>query len=130
MILVIDDDRDFITSIRAILEAEGYEVVTASSGKEGLARLSISTPELVICDVMMESSTEGYAVSGAVHMRELLGERHVPFLMVSSIENSPDELFPRSEEVGAIRPDYYLTKPLDIPRFIQVVRKLVPRVAV
>lgn len=130
MILVIDDDRDFIETVKALLEAEGYEVATATSGKEGLALLATTTPELVVCDVMMENAMEGYAVSGEVRLREMWGQAHVPFLMVSSIESSPDELFPRSEEIGVIRPDYYLTKPLDISLFLEIVRKLVPHVSV
>jgi hypothetical protein len=39
-------------------------------------------------------------------------------------------LFPRSEELVVIRPDYYLTKPLDIPRFLDIVRKTVRSTAV
>jgi hypothetical protein len=40
--------------------------------------------------------------------------------MVSSIEQCPDELFPMSPEVEMIRPDIYLAKPLDIPKFFEV----------
>ena len=126
-ILVIDDDLDFIAAVQTLLENEGYKVLTAKSGREGLALIATDEPDLVICDVMMESSTEGYAVSGAVKFRELAGAAELPFIMVSSIESSPDELFPRSEEVAAIRPDFYLTKPLDIPRFLEVVKKAVSR---
>ncbi len=126
MILVIDDDRDFLASVQALLESEGFDVVTASSGKEGLAKIE-AQPELIVSDVMMETATEGYAVSGAVKMHEMLGEGRIPLIMVSSIETSPDELFPRSEELGVIRPDYYLTKPLDIARFLEIVRKTVRR---
>jgi hypothetical protein len=61
-------------------------------------------------------------------MGEMLGDARTPLIMVSSIDATPDELFPRSEELGVIRPDFYLTKPLDIPRFLEIVRRLVPRV--
>ena len=126
-VLVIDDDQDFVASVRAVLEAEGYAVASASSGREGVALISAADPDVVICDVMMETTTEGYAVSGAVKMREMTGGDAVPFIMVSSIQSSPDELFGRSEELGAIRPDAYLTKPLDIARFLEVVKKAVSR---
>lgn len=126
-ILVIDDDQDFVAAVQTLLENEGYELITAASGREGLALISSAEPDLVICDVMMESSTEGYAVSGAIKFRELAGAGELPFIMVSSIESSPDELFPRSEELGAIRPDFYLTKPLDIPRFLEVVKQAIAR---
>lgn len=130
MILVIDDDRDFLTTVKAILENEGYDVVTASSGKEGRARFEQAHPQLVISDVMMETATEGYAVSSTVKMPELLGADHTPLIMVSSVEATPDQLFPRMADVGVIRPDYYLTKPLDIPRFLEIVRRVAPRTAV
>ena len=45
--------------------------------------------------------------------------------MVSSIQESPDDRFPRAPEVDMIRPDRYLTKPLDIPKFLEIVRKVV-----
>ena len=128
MILVIDDDRDFLASVEALLKSEGYDVVTAASGREGRARIETAEPELIISDVMMETATEGYAVSGAVKMHEMLGDGRIPLIMVSSIESSPDDLFPRSEELGVIRPDYYLTKPLDIPRFLEIVKKIAHRV--
>ncbi len=127
-VLVIDDDDDFRASVQALLELDGYEVRTASSGAEGLRQLKEAAPDLVILDVMMESATEGYAVNQAIKWGAESG-RELPIIMISSIEASPDELFPRSEEVGAIRPDFYLTKPLDIPRFRQVVRSAVSRVA-
>jgi len=122
-VLVIDDDRDFAAAVQSLLTNEGYDVVLAGSGREGLKLVAEASPDLVICDVMMESSTEGYAVSGALKF----GGGELPFIMVSSIESSPDELFARSEEVGAIRPDFYLTKPLDIPRFLEIVKKAVAR---
>lgn len=128
MILVIDDDRDFLASVEALLKSEGYDVVTAASGKEGLAKIATAEPELIISDVMMETATEGYAVSGAVKMHEMMGDGRIPLIMVSSIESSPDDLFPRSEELGVIRPDYYLTKPLDIPRFLEIVKKIAHRI--
>ena len=121
-ILLIDDDADFSASVRAVLEAEGYEVLTAGSGREGLQKIA-AKPDLVVCDVMMESMVEGYAVTLELKFKD------VPVIMVSSIEGSPDELFPRSEEVGAIRPDAYLTKPLDIAHFLATVRRVLgPRV--
>ncbi len=125
-VLIIDDDSDFLTSVQALLEGEGYEVLAAKSGRQGIDLINSADPDLVVCDVMMETPTEGYAVSGAVKFNQMAGNG-VPFIMVSSIEQNPDELFPRSEELGAIRPDAYLTKPLDIPVFLETVSRVVRR---
>ena len=124
-ILLIDDDEDFTASIRSLLEAEGYAVVTAASGKEGLRKLGQVDPDVVLLDIMMESTTEGYAVSGAIKA----AERPIPIVMLSSVQNAPGELFARSEELELIRPDAYFTKPVDVPRFLETLRALLaPRV--
>ncbi len=119
-VLLIDDDEDFTASIRSLLEAEGYAVVTAGSGKEGLRRLRESKPDVVLLDIMMESTTEGYAVSGAIKA----AERPVPIVMLSSVELAPTELFARSEELELVRPDAYFTKPVDVPKFLETLRAL------
>jgi hypothetical protein len=50
-------------------------------------------------------------------------------IMVSSIEASPDERFPWAGEVDMIRPDWYMTKPLEISRFLEVVNRAAARKA-
>ncbi|MDH3290171.1 MAG: response regulator [Gemmatimonadota bacterium] len=127
-VLVIDDDADFQMSVGSLLEVEGYDVVAAASGREGLRKLLEVRPDVVLLDVMMESTTEGYGVSERIkYGEEYAAVRDVPVLMVSSIQESPDERFPRSPEVEMIRPDRYLTKPLDIPRFLEILAKAARR---
>lgn len=124
-VLVIDDDADFAASVRSVLEAEGYTVLEAPSGREGLERLS-ERPDVVVLDIMMETSTEGYGVSEAIQLSDEYGRyQDIPIIMVSSIRESPDELFPRAPEVDMIRPRRYLTKPLDVPAFLEAVRDMV-----
>jgi CheY-like chemotaxis protein len=123
-ILMIDDDEDFTAAVRAVLEGEGYTVVAADSGRSGLRKLKDCAPDLVILDVMMESSTEGYGVSEAIKLSgDYEAFQDTPVIMVSSIQESPDDLFPRAPETDMIRPAYYLTKPLDFPKFLEVVRE-------
>ena len=126
-VLVIDDDADFRAIVTTLLEGEGYEVAAAVTGREGLERLIEVHPDLVIVDVMMESAAEGYAVNQAIRYQPRFGElQDVPIVMISSIQESPDEIYARASEVGMIHPDRYLTKPLDVPRFLQTVRQLAP----
>ena len=126
-VLVIDDDADFRTAVATLLETEGYEVAEATTGHEGLERLADVRPDLVIVDVMMESAAEGYGVNQAIRYQpQFASLQDVPIVMISSIQESPDEIYARASEVGMIHPDRYLTKPLDVPRFLQTVRQLVP----
>lgn len=120
-ILLIDDDDDFRASVKATLEASGYEVVEAASGALGLQRLREHAPDLVILDVMLESLEEGYRVNEAIRFQdEYAAYRHVPIIMVSSIQETP------AERIGAIGdelsgPDAYMTKPLDVAKFLKLV---------
>ncbi len=124
-VLVIDDDQDFRASLRPVLEQEGYAVLEAETGDQGLRKLLEHRPHVLIVDIMMESSTEGYGLTQAIRWQEAYQEfRRVPIIMVSSIEETPDERFFMAAEVDMIRPDQYLTKPLDIPRFLEVLKRL------
>lgn len=124
-VLLIDDDIDYRESVRSLLEAEGYDVIEAGSGKEGLMRLVEHRPDAIVLDVMMESTEEGYGVAEAIKFEERFAEfRSVPVLMVSSIQETPEERFPMAPEVGMIAPDRYLRKPLDIDLFLETLRRL------
>jgi len=123
-VLIIDDDQDFRASVRSLLESQGYEVFEADSGKAGLRRLPQCRPDLILVDVMMESDAEGYGITQSIKYRDdFAAFRHVPVFMISSIEESPDERFPMAAEAEMIRPDRYLTKPLNIPVFLDLLGK-------
>ena len=127
-VLVIDDDEDFRASLRVPLEAQGYEVLEAESGDQGLRMLVEHRPNVAVVDIMMTSASEGYGVTQAIRWQDAYREfRSIPIIMVSSIEESPDERFAMAPEVDLIRPDTYLTKPLDIPRFLEVVKQAAAR---
>jgi CheY-like chemotaxis protein len=122
-VLLIDDDPDFRAAVRAPLEAHGYTVLEAESGDQGLRMLREQQPDAVLVDIMMESASEGYGVTQAIRWQEAYRDfRDLPIIMVSSIEETPDERFAMAGEVEMIRPDIYLTKPLDIPRLLEVLK--------
>jgi CheY-like chemotaxis protein len=74
---------------------------------------------------MMEDAFAGYGLNQAVKFGDKQGVAgNVPILMVSSIAQPPQEAFPAAAETAMITPDDYLTKPLDIPEFLEHVRRL------
>ncbi len=90
-ILIVDDDSSIVEAMKIILESKDYEVVTASSGAEGLERVADSRPDLIILDVMMSSMTDGFQVS-----RKLKTDpetAHIPILMVTAIHSEMDKEF-------------------------------------
>ena len=83
-ILLVDDDIDVITLLKAILTKEGYEVISAVNKKEGLEKLRNERPDLAILDVMMTTHYEGFEMA-----QEILNNpefKDIPFLIQSSID--------------------------------------------
>jgi CheY-like chemotaxis protein len=124
-ILIIDDDEDYVASITALLEAYGYAVSSAGNGRDGLVKARAEQPDLIILDVMMENDTAGYEVNETVKFAPgFESVRHIPILMVSSIPIDPATRFATAGEVDMVTPNAYLTKPVDIPRFLEEVAAL------
>ncbi|MFZ1984167.1 MAG: response regulator, partial [Desulfatitalea sp.] len=81
-ILIIDDDRDLVNSMRIVLESKQYQVRTAHNGKEGYRKIEEQVPDLIILDVMMATDTEGFDL--AYKLRNQDRYREVPILMLTS----------------------------------------------
>lgn len=125
-VLLIDDDSDFRIAVRALLESRGYEVLEAASGHEGLAMTLQHRPDVILLDIMMETTVEGYGLTHTLkHTDEYAQFRNTPVIMISSIDESPDERFPMSPEAEMIRPDWYLTKPLDDSALFDVIERAI-----
>ena len=80
-IMVIDDDQAICVSVKAILEASGYEVFTALSGKEGLELFHQVRPDVVLCDMMMEDIDAGAKVAGVIKKEQ----PELPVFLLSTI---------------------------------------------
>ncbi|MGQ9585699.1 MAG: response regulator [Anaerolineae bacterium] len=120
LVLVVDDDPDFVETTRWVLEREGHQVDSAADGREALERMRRRTPDVVVLDVMMRGVLDGVSVSEAMQRDEKLME--VPVVMVSSIPDSPyAEMFPTDR---SLHMDAFLTKPVSPERLAGEVQKL------
>ncbi len=81
VVLCIDDDADFLDSLRIILEAEGYTMKAAQSAEEGLKRYKEAKPDIILVDLMMEEIDAG---TNFVKEVKALGEAP-PIYMLSSV---------------------------------------------
>ena len=82
-ILLVDDDVDFVDATTLVLENNGYQVVSALSGPDGLAKAKSEQPDLILLDVMMARTTEGFEV-----LNELRAEpktSKIPVMMLTAI---------------------------------------------
>jgi len=93
-ILLVDDDRDIRDSLRIILEKAGYGIRAAANGKEALAELKKSKPDLMILDVMMSTDTEGFDL--AYELKNKPEFENLPIIILTSFlekvrEDGPDK---------------------------------------
>ncbi len=119
-ILVIDDDPDFLDYVQIILSANNYKILTALNAKEGLAMVRTERPDLVIVDVMMSYTLDGWTVSREMRSDPELAD--VPVMMVSAVVSDQDEeLFPPDRDMLI---DDFVRKPLDPSELLRCVREL------
>jgi len=81
VILLVDDDPDILESLRIVLEANDYVVVTASSGQEGLKVYREQAPDMLIVDLMMEEIDSG---TSFVKELQAMGNRAPVYLLSSA----------------------------------------------
>jgi len=104
-ILIVDDNATNVKILQARLASEGYEVVSAADGEEGLSAARQLTPDLILLDVMMPN------VGGVEVCKRLRADPDFPFtpiIMVTAMADLKDVI--AGLEAGA---DEYLTKPVD-----------------
>jgi two-component system KDP operon response regulator KdpE len=116
-ILVIDDDPAFVRLVEQVLTQKGYEVLSASSGGEGLRLLFVHRPDLVLLDVVMPGM-DGWQTCSRI--RDI---SDVPIIMLTAHEKTEEDIV-RALDYGA---DDYLIKPVRSRELVARVRAVVRR---
>ena len=114
-ILLVDDDREIVESMRIALDASGFEIIVARDGNQGLAMAEREDPDLVILDMMMPKR------SGFLVLEKLRRTRPVPLrvIMITANEGSRHKAY--AETLGV---DDYIRKPFAMDRLLESVARL------
>lgn len=110
-VLMIDDDANARKLAKLLLEREGYEVVTASNGEEGLILAKVMQPDVILLDVMMPKMN-GYQT--LKRLREDQDIEQIPVIMVSAKGTEQD--IATSFRLGAI---FHIEKPYETKDLLQ-----------
>jgi DNA-binding response OmpR family regulator len=128
-ILIVEDTPDMALALRMPLEATGYEVFHALSGQECLELVKQVKPDLIILDVMMETTTAGFQVSLELRSPDPQSEyaeyRHVPILMLTAIHTTTSLRFGPDEAYLPV--DDFVEKPIDPDVLLEKVQALIWR---
>jgi two-component system KDP operon response regulator KdpE len=117
-VLAVDDEPHILRALETILAGAGYEVDTAATGKDALARAALRPPDAIILDLVLPDQ------SGVDVCRELRTWTQAPILVISIVGDEEDKV--QALDSGA---DDYVTKPFSVDELLARLRAALRRVA-
>lgn len=105
-VLYIEDNHDNMILVKRVLEIEGYEVIQAGTGKEGLAKALANTPDIIITDINLPD-IDGYEVTDTLKKNKIT--RHIPIVAMTANVMKKDR-----ENVFQAGCDGFISKPIDV----------------
>lgn len=119
-ILVVDDENDYHKLLKIILKPEGYSVISAYDGQEGIEKIYKEKPDLVILDINMPKMS-GWEVCNEIRKDQQLA--YIPILMLTVRSKQEEQI--RGLQIGS---DDYMTKPFNPDRLVTRVNAIIRRV--
>lgn len=120
LIAVIDDDPDIREASTLVLNAKGYEVISASNPKDGYDAVKKNNPDLIILDVMMDEPDDGFFLAQKFRRENV----KTPIIMYTSVSKTIGMDFGKSDMVPV---DDFVEKPITPELLIQKVEALLKK---
>ncbi len=120
-ILLVDDDYDFVSSVKIVLENAGYDIVTAHTRLKGLELFEQEKPDLAILDVMMDEPDDGFSLAQDLKRKY----KNVSILMLSSIGQVTGMSFGKDNEMVPV--DDFVEKPIMPNKLLEKVKQLLEK---
>lgn len=125
-ILVVDDDPEIREAISLILEANGYNVVTAQDGIDGLNKLKVDKPDLMILDLLMPR-LDGFGVCKELKDPRWVKYARIPIIILSSVREDASKR--RYELETGVQLDVadYVEKPIEHTVLLERIGKVLKK---
>ena len=115
-ILIVDDDKNIIETLKTRLETNGYRIITASNGLEGLDKANAEKPYLIILNVMMPQLD---GIMTTLRLKGVAETKTTPIIIMTGIKERDNMILAR--HVGA---SDYITKPFESSKLLKKIDKL------
>ena len=125
-ILVVDDDPDILDAVSMILESQGYQVVTARDGIEGLANLKAEVPDLMILDLLMPKM-DGFGVLRELQDPRWAKYKDIPILVLTSVREEASRRRYELETGLELGVADYVEKPMPPDVLLERVERLIKK---
>jgi len=122
-LLIIDDDPDYVSGIKSVLQKAEYEVDVAYNPKDGFQALQSKHYDLLLLDIMMGRGAEGVAVARKIRKDPKL--RNIPVLIITGLREQIAFLFPgQPVHPNFVETDELLEKPVEPKLLLEKVSAL------
>ena len=115
-ILIVDDDKNIIETLKTRLETNGYRIITASNGLDGLDKARDEKPDLIILNVMMPQLD---GIMTTLRLKGVAETKTTPIIIMTGIKERDNMILAR--HVGA---SDYITKPFESSELLKKIDKL------
>lgn len=122
-IIIIDDNPDFLFTMQTFLTRNGFNVETASDGTTGFELIQKHRPDLVMLDVMMESTYSGFEVCRLVRNDPDL--KNTPIIGISGMAEELGAKFDIYEDRDYFTPDAFFDKPVDKDALLRKIKDFI-----
>jgi len=118
-ILIVDDDADFVEAMSTLLEAKGYEVVSADNGTDGFKKAKNESPQIILLDVVMAHKSEGFHI--ARDLKDDEATKEIPVVMITGIRRDMNLPFGFAPDTDWLPVRAVLEKPVKPEVLLKVV---------
>ena len=121
-IIIIDDNLDYVFSMETFLKFNGFDVLTAGDVEKGLALIRKEGPDLILLDIMMETTFSGFEVCRRIREDTDLG--YIPIISISGMGEDLRYFFEKGTREELFNPDDFFEKPVDKNRLLLRIKTL------
>jgi len=116
-ILLVDDDPDILEAMSAVLTTHDYAVITATDGQEGLVKLRLERPDLMILDLMMPGA-DGFWVCERILDPSWVKYTCIPIIVLTSVRKDAGRRRYELDTGLQLMVADYMEKPIDFPALL------------
>ena len=115
-VLIVDDEKNIVISLSFLLEREGYQIASASNGKEAIEAYKSFRPDVILLDVMMPEM-DGYEAARKIRALDDASCCHIVFLTAKGTQQNKIEGYRSGAEL-------YIVKPFDNQEILEVLAEI------
>ena len=109
-ILIIDDDKDFVSAIKLILEKKSYETLVAHDIDKGMTIIESERPDLILLDVMMKRLSDGFKL--CYQLKHDPKHKNIPVIIITSVTKETGLMFSPKTDGEYLEAEELITKPI------------------